>query len=189
MIIRVTIIGVNLTGPMSVSYSSLVTRARGISHSVSTIGVKQIRIISKKKFVRLPPHMHQYDLHHSDARGCWLGKKFSGQQALGSSTCANNPTLDAKYITITKKWDEAMTAKDIPVSLLTTLRMFGIFTPRCDDLMSNTFTMTSTKATMSEGTDLWFSSRNKERAGEILTKGEIDGYQSSCSAFPSVGKT
>jgi len=46
-----------------------------------------------------------------------------------------------------------MTAKYIPASLLTALRMLGTFTPWCSDLISRLCATMSAKTTMSEETD------------------------------------
>ena len=46
-----------------------------------------------------------------------------------------------------------MTAKYIVASLLTALRMFGIFTPRYIDFVNCTCMMTNAKTATSKGTD------------------------------------
>ena len=81
-------------------------------------------------------------------------------QRVFSDSCAMGLTLAAEYRTTTKKWDEAMTTKYIPASLVTASRILGIPTPGCDDLTSCVCTVTSTKTAMSKGTGGRFNSRN-----------------------------
>lgn len=85
-----------------------------------------------------------------------------------------------------------MAAKYIPASLLTTLRIFDTFTPRCNDLKDCTRTMTTTKTAMSiGGRVVQFKGWNGEirGSGGILTEGEREGYQSDRRVSPGVGST
>lgn len=65
-----------------------------------------------------------------------------------------------------------MTAKYIPASLLTVLRILRTFTPLCNDLMSRICATMRAKTTMSDGTDELLSSDNGGlgRPGQHLPK-------------------
>lgn len=85
-------------------------------------------------------------------------KTESVVSTIDPSARMKKPTLAKAYITTTTKWDEDMTAKYIPASLLTVSRMLG--TPGCVNLMSRVCTMTSTKTAISKG--MWFNSKTGE---------------------------
>ena len=82
-----------------------------------------------------------------------------GQHASNSNADEKNPTLVVEFIIITKRCDEAMTAKYIPASLVTVLRTLETFTPRFIDLMICACTMTSTKTPTSTRANRRLNSR------------------------------
>ena len=74
MIIRVIITGINLMRTKSLSHTSLIIRARSISHEKSPTGEEKVRIISKKIVWAGPLRIRQDNLHYSYAPYPWLGK-------------------------------------------------------------------------------------------------------------------
>ena len=77
MIVRVTITGMNLMGSMPISLVSPVVGAGWISHSVSAVGERQKRIVSKKAtWLISPARMLQDDSHHSYTCNQRLGRRI-----------------------------------------------------------------------------------------------------------------
>lgn len=96
---------------------------------------------------------------------------------MSSGTDTKSPTVASTYITMIKMWNVDITAKYIPASLMTVLRIFEKFIPWCLDAMCFVSTRTNAKTKRSRETDKWFNSRNGEirKSDEMLTEGDVEG--------------
>ena len=71
-------IGINLTGSELVSHTSLIVRARSISHRVPPTGVEQRRVVSKRSL--LPQFAYIRATHDvAMARNSGWGNQINGQ--------------------------------------------------------------------------------------------------------------